>query len=430
MCVSPHYLWTLIHLQGPLCHPSPLSIWDVSGLSLLPLSLHFSPQGPQSHRPSSAWGPQKSLDFVLSASENAKSGIYLIESHVFLILWFQKRGLFPVVQFFSVPTPHLLLLFSRSARTPHGHQIYSLQVQPPIPATLLLVCFAPGRLPSSAHQKPRLTLIQIDDLQALLDTLWLWSNLLHSLDDQGWPSFPCSYSRSFLIICERQLRSFFLCAGEVSRLTNSFTEKLEIGSLPFFSPPCVSVYCCLFLPFTILFPAWLAHCCLLVPPRTFFSVIFISSYLSWVFAYLLPSAPSLLFPCTAHLTLSAFYWPASERLVCCWFYFSFNQLQLDRGFPTLVQLILHAATSFQPPSCLPAFDTVNLFFGLHGTAVLIFLLILRLSFLCLLHWVLFCHSFFKYNQSFRVPCSAFFPCYPDLGMNSSNPMTYFLRTVC
>lgn len=276
----------------------------------------------------------------------------------------------------------------------------------------------------------RLTLIQIDDLQALLDTLWLWSNLLHSLDDQGWPSFPCSYSRSFLIICERQQRSFFLCAGEVSRLTNSFTEKLETGSLPFFSPPCVSVYCCLFLPFTILFPAWLAHCCLLVPPRTFFSVIFISSYFSWVFPYLLPSAPSLLFPCTAHLTLSAFYWPASERLVCCCFYFSFNQLQLDRGFPTPVQLVLHAATSFQPPSCLPAFDTVSLFFGLHGTAVLIFLLILRLSFLCLLHWVLFCHSFFKYNQSFRVPCSAFFPCYPDLGMNSSNPMTYFLRTVC
>ena len=243
-------------------------------------------------------------------------------------------------------------------------------------------------------------------------------------------SLPCSYSRSFLIICERQQRSFFLCAGEVSRLTNSFTEKLEIGSLPFFSPPCVSVYCCLFLPFTILFPAWLAHCCLLVPPRTFFSVIFISSYFSWVFPYLLPSAPSLLFPCTAHLTLSAFYWPASERLVCCCFYFSFNQLQLDRGFPTPVQLVLHAATSFQPPSCLPAFDTVSLFFGLHGTAVLIFLLILRLSFLCLLHWVLFCHSFFKYNQSFRVPCSAFFPCYPDLGMNSSNPMTYFLRTVC
>ena len=137
-------------------------------------------------------------------------------------------------------------------------------------------------------------------------------------------------------------------------------------------------------------------------------------------------APSLLLPCTAHLSLSAFYSLTSERLVCCWFDFSFNQLQLDLDFHTLVQLILHASTSFQPPSCLPMFGSVSLFFGLRGTTVLIFLLILRWPFLCLLRWVLFCHSFFKYNQSFRVPCSAFFTCYADLGMNSSNPMTYFL----
>lgn len=245
---------------------------------------------------------QKLLDLVLSTSENEQSGIYLIESHVFLILWFQKCGLFPVVQFFSVPHSHLLLLFFRSARTLHGHQIHSLQVQSPNPAALLL-----GDCQVLLTRNHRLTLIQIDDLQALLHALWLWSNLLHSLDDQGWPSFPCSYSRSFITICEHQPGSFLLYARAVSSLTNSVTEKLEIGSLPFFSPPCVPVYCCLFLPFTILFSAWLARCCLLAPPWTFFSVIFISSYLSWVFPYLLPSVSPVLkehLPCCFHALLT------------------------------------------------------------------------------------------------------------------------------
>lgn len=158
-------------------------------------------------------------------------------------------------------------------------------------------------------------------------------------------------------------------------------------------------------------------------------ISFLSLSLSIAFSlFCSKRAPSLLSPCTAHLTLCLLLthlW----KLVCCWFYFSFNQLQLDRGFHTSVQLILHASISFQPPSCLPAFDTVDLFFGLHGTTVLIFLLILRLPFLCLLHWMLFCHSFFKYNQSFSVSCLAFFTCYLDLGMNSSNHMTYFLWTV-
>ena len=138
----------------------------------------------------------------------------------------------------------------------------------------------------------RLTLIQIDDLQALLHALWLWSNLLHSLDDQGWPSFPCSYSRSFITICEHQPGSFLLYARAVSSLTNSVTEKLEIGSLPFFSPPCVPVYCCLFLPFTILFSAWLARCCLLAPPWTFsllfsYPHIFLESFLIYCLQSLL-----------------------------------------------------------------------------------------------------------------------------------------------
>lgn len=99
--------------------------------------------------------------------------------------------------FFQCPPPHLLLLFSRPARTPHGRQIYSLQVQPPIPATLLLVCFAPGRLPSSAHQKP----------QADSDTDWWFTSstgysvaLEQSSALLGWPGlafFPLQLFKIF-----------------------------------------------------------------------------------------------------------------------------------------------------------------------------------------------------------------------------------------
>lgn len=170
----------------------------------------------------------------------------------------------------------------------------------------------------------------------------------------------------------------------------------------------LSAGCCLFLPFTILFPAWLAHCCHLVPPRLFLSVIFISSravhrvghdwkgllaaaaaYLSWVFLSGLLSvsspkrAPSLLLPCAAHL-ISAFYWLTSERLVCCWFDFSFNR-QLDLDFRPLVQ---------QNSTCIHFFSAPILFtsvwlslgpLGLHGTETThsAFLLILdRLFFVC------------------------------------------------
>ena len=380
--------------------------------------------------------PQKLLDLVLSTSENAQSGIYLIESHVFLILWFQKRGLFPVVQFFSVPHSHLLLLFFRSARTLHGHQIHSLQVQSPIPAALLLVCFAPGRLPSSAHQKP----------QADSDTDWWFTGstacsvaLEQSSALLRWPGlafFPLQLFKIFYYYLWPSA-GFLppLCSGSEQPHKLLHRETRHRKPSIFLSPMCS----CILLPISTFHHSLLCLTGSLLssgPTSDFFLcyfhilISFLSLSLSIAFSLSCSKrAPSLLFPCTAHLILSALYWPTSERLICCWFYLSFNELQLDRGFHTSVQLILHASISFQPPSCLPAFDTVDLFFDLHGTTVLIFLLVLRLPFLCLLHWMLFCHSFFKYDQSFNVSCLAFFTCYLDLGMNLSNYMTYSLWTV-
>ena len=155
------------------------------------------------------------------------------------------------------------------------------------------------------------------------------------------------------------------------------------------------------------FPGWLANHALPVPSWTFsllssYPHIFPESYLLTAVSPILKYS-SLLFLCTAHLTLSSFYWKTSERLVHWRFHFdfSFSQSQLDHGFPTPVQLIFYVSTSFQPLFCLPAFDTVeHLSFGFHSTTVLISLLILRLPFLCLLHWLLFCHSFFFIKNKF------------------------------
>lgn len=113
-----------------------------------------------------------------------KSGIYLIESHVFLISFDFKTDVSCCPFFFSAPPPPAAGFFQISWDSPWSSDIFSagLALSPCHSAPGL---FCSWRLPSSlAHQKPQADwwLYMIYKLSWIL---WLWYNLL-----QRWPGLP------------------------------------------------------------------------------------------------------------------------------------------------------------------------------------------------------------------------------------------------